>query len=53
MELVFLHKDKHESFLQIDTITLMEMVKQSQKEVTDGINFLHADKHQNSYKLVL
>ena len=53
MELVFLRKDKHESFLQIYTIILMEMVKQSQKEVTDGINFLHADKHQNSYKLVL
>ena len=30
MELIFLHADKHESLLQIDSITLMQMVKYSQ-----------------------
>ena len=29
-EVVFLHTDKHESLLQIDSIILMEMVKHSQ-----------------------
>ena len=58
----FLHVDKHESLLQIDTMILMEMVKHSQsyqkskfamslqylkKEVRDEIDFLHADKHHN------
>ena len=58
----FLHADKHESLLQIDTMILMEMVKHSQsyqkskfamslqylkKEVRDEIDFLHADKHHN------
>ena len=58
----FLHADKHESLLQIDTMILMEMVKYSQssqnskfamslqylkKEVRDEVDFLHADKHQS------
>ena len=56
----FLHADKHESLLQIDTMILMEMVKYSQssqnskfamslqylkKEIRDEVDFLHADKH--------
>ena len=56
----FLHPYKHESFLQIDTLTLMEMVKHSQisqnskfamslqylrKEVRDEVDFLYIDKH--------
>ena len=58
----FLHADKHECFLQIGAMILMEMVKYSQssqnikfamslqylkKEVRDGVDFLHADKHQS------
>ena len=58
----FLHADKHESLLQIDTMILMGMVKHSQssqnskfamslqylkKEVRDEVDFLHADKHQS------
>ena len=58
----FLHVDKHESLLQIDTMILMDMVKHFQsyqkskfamslqylkKEVRDEIDFLHADKHHN------
>ena len=58
----FLHADKHESLLQIDTMILMGMVKHSQssqnskfamslqylkKEVRDEVNFLHVDKHQS------
>ena len=58
----FLHTDKHESLLQIDSMILMEMVKYSQssqnskfamslqylkKEVRDEVDFLHADKHQS------
>ena len=54
----FLHADKHESLLQIDSIFLIEMVKHSQsfqnsefamslqclkKEVKDEVDFLHAD----------
>ena len=61
-EVDFLHGDKHESFLQIDTMILMGMVKHSysfqnskfaislqynKKEVRDGVDFLLADKHQN------
>ena len=61
-EVDFLHADKHESLLQIDTMILMEMVKHSQsfqnskfamslqylkKEVKDELDFLHADKHQS------
>ena len=58
----FLHADKHESLLQIDTMNLMGMVKHSQssqnskfaislqylkKEVIDEVDFLHADKHHS------
>ena len=54
--------DKHESMLQIDNMTLMEMVKHSRspqkskfamslqylkKQVRDDVDFLHADKHQS------
>ena len=61
-EVDFLHTDKHESMLQIDTMILMGMVKHSQssqnskfamslqylkKEVRDKVDFLHADKHQS------
>ena len=61
MKLIFLHTDKHESLLQIDSMILMEMGKHSQssqnskfamslqylkKEVKDEVDFLHADKHQ-------
>ena len=79
--LIFLHADKHQSFLQVDFNTLdikvsykvilsllMGMIKHSQstqsnnfavplhylnKEVRNGIHFLHADKHQSFYKLAL
>ena len=59
---VFVHADKHESLLQLDTVILMEMVKYSQssqnskfamslqclkKEVRDEVDFLYADKHQS------
>ena len=59
-ELDFLHADKHENLLQIETITLMGMVKHSQsfqnskfsmslqylkKEVRGEVDFLHAGKH--------
>ena len=58
----FLHADKHESLLQIDTMILMGMVKHSQssqnskfamslqylkKEVRDEVDFFHADKHKS------
>ena len=58
----FLHADKHESLLQIDTMILMGIVKHSQssqnskftmslqylkKEVRDEVDFLHVDKHQS------
>ena len=61
-EIDFLHADKHESLLQIDTMTLIGIVKHSQssqnskftmslqyfkKEVRDKVDFLHADKHQS------
>ena len=61
-EVDFLHADKHESLLQIDTMILMGIVKHSQssqnskftmslqylkKEVRDEVDFLHADKHQS------
>ena len=57
-EVDFLHADKHESLLQIDSMILMGMVKHSQssqnsesamslqclkKEVKDEVYFLHAD----------
>ena len=58
----FLLADKHGSFLQIDTMILMGMIKHSRssqnsksaisieylrKDVRDKVDFLHADKHQN------
>ena len=57
----FLHADKHENLLQIDSMILMGMFKHFQssqnskfamslqylrKEVKDEVEFLHADKHQ-------
>ena len=60
-EVDFLHADKHESLLQIDTMILVGMVKHSQsyqnsklamslqylkKQVRAEVVFLHADKHQ-------
>ena len=65
-EVDFLHADKHESLLQIDSMILMGMVKHSQssqnskfamslqylkKEVKDEVDFLHADKHQSFRKV--
>ena len=65
-EVDFLHADKHESLLQIDSMILMGMVKHSQssqnskfamslqylkKEVKDEVDFLHADKHQSFLKV--
>ena len=64
-EVNFLHTDKHESLLQIDSMTLMGMVKHSEssqnskftmslqylKEVKDEVDFLHADKHQSFLKV--
>ena len=59
-ELDFLHADKHENLLQIETMTLMGMVKHSQsfqnskfsmslqylkKEVRGEVDFLHPGKH--------
>ena len=61
-EVDFLHADKHESLLQIDTMILMWIVKYSQcfqntkftmslqcliKEVRNEVDFLHVDKHQS------
>ena len=58
----FLHADKYESLLQIDTMILMLIVKHSQcfqntkftmslqyliKEVRDEADFFHVDKHQS------
>ena len=69
MKLVFLNADKHESFesfLQIDTMILIEMIKHSQssqnskfamslqyikKEVRIMVDFLLADKHQSSVQV--
>ena len=57
----FLHAEEHESFLQIDTVGLIWMVKPSQssqnskftisllylkQEVKDEVGYLYADKHQ-------
>ena len=62
----FLHADKYESLLQIDSMILMGMIKHSQssqnskfamslqylkKEVKDEVDFLHADKHQSFLKV--
>ena len=61
-EVYFLHANKHESLLQIDTMILMGMVKHSQssqkskfvmslkylkKEVKDEADFLDADNNQS------
>ena len=61
-EVDFLHAGKHKSLLQIDTMTLIVIVKHSQssqnskftmslqylkKEVRDEADFLHVDKHQS------
>ena len=58
----FLYADKHKRILQIDTMTLMKMIKHSQssqnskfsmplsylkKEVRDEVDILHSDKHQS------
>ena len=65
-EVDFLHADKYESLLQIDSMILMWMVKHSQssqnssfamslqylkKEVKDEVDFLHADKYQSFLKV--
>ena len=65
-EVDFLHADKCESLLQIDSMVLIGMVKYSQssqnskfamssqylrKEVKDEVDFLHADKHQSFLKV--
>ena len=59
MKLFFLYADRHESFLKINTMILMGMIKHSQssqnsmfpmsfrylkKEVRDEVNLLHADE---------
>ena len=63
-EVDFVYAEKHECFLQINTIILIGMVKNSQsynfpmflqdlqkkKEVRNGVHFLLADKHQSFYK---
>ena len=64
----FLHANKHESLLQIDTMILIGMVKHSQssqnsklamslqylkKELRGEVDFLHLDKHQSFNKLAL
>ena len=67
-EVDFLHADKHESLLQIDSMILMVMVKHSQgsqnnkfamslqylkREDRNGSYFRRADKRQSFYKLLL
>ena len=61
-EVDFLHVDKHESLIQIDTMILMELANDSQssrnrkfamslqyleKEVRNEADFLHVNKHQS------
>ena len=59
-EVGFLHADKYESLLQIDSMIFLEMVKHSESsqnskfglslqypKVKDEVYFLHADKHQS------
>ena len=58
----FLHADKHESLIQIDTMILIGIANHTQssqnskfamslqylkKEVRDEVDFLHADKHES------
>ena len=65
-EVDFLHANKQESIIQIDSMILSGMVKHSQssqnskfamslqslkKEVKDEVDFLHADKHQSFLKV--
>ena len=67
-EIDFLQANKHKSLLQIDTMTLIGVVKHSQsfpnskvaislqyikKEVRKGVHFQLADEHQSFYKLGL
>ena len=67
-EVDFLHADKHESLLQINTMILIGMVRHSQsfqnskfamslqylkKEVRNGLHFLHADKRQSFHNFAL
>ena len=62
----FMHTDKHESLLEIDSMVFMGMIKHSQssqnskfsmsfqhvkKEVKNEADFLHADKHQSFLKV--
>ena len=66
MKLIFLHTNKHQSFLQVDFKNLGIKNSQSaqsnkftislqylKKVVRNGVHFLHADKHQSFYKLAL
>ena len=48
MELIFLHTDKHESLVQIDSMILMGIVKHSQSSQNSK---LHEDKHQSFLKV--
>ena len=65
-EVDFLHADKYENMLQINTMILMGIIKYSQssqnskftmsfqylkKEVRDEVDFLNADKHQSSLQV--
>ena len=65
-EVDFLHADKHESLLQIDSMIVMGTFKHShsfqnskcamslqylKEEVKDEVGFLHADKHQSFLKV--
>ena len=67
-EVDFLHADKHESLLQIDSMILMGIVKHyqssqnskftisftiSKKSFKDEVDFLHANKHQGFAKVYL
>ena len=58
VEVDFLHADKYESLLQIDSIlklfkvtSLQYLCSISKKEGRNGGHFWHADKHQIFYKL--
>ena len=55
---LFLHADKHQNFLEIDTMVLMGMVKHFQssqnskfamplQHIKNEVNFLHADERQS------
>ena len=67
MKLIFLHADKYESYWQIDTIILMEMVKHlqstqtglqyvsniSKRRLRDEVDFCMQIRIKVSYKLIL